>query len=272
MGREVFACKHSFHTRTFAEPRKSSTELDSESSGLKTCRSAKCFVGYPTGTRITLPLFNGVGISGISWNTILRFAKNGPTAAIGTIVSSSFGTCFNRRKFERKNHGGWDSLRTIVRTVRTCFAKTKRITVSSSLVRRQTFRITGRHNTVPFKKEMAMNLICGKEYRVGVVMRRPETVTDPFALRHIVECSIVYCGGSSVDKEGHHVCGGVWADTRLDHRIRKSYFRLDIAWIVDPKDPPCGNQRWHDEQIRWAAIHYGREWRRALLESADVSF
>ncbi len=78
-----------------------------------------------------------------------------------------------------------------------------------------------------------MRLVCNKTYEVGVLLRPTKSYSQR---RAILSTHLVYCGGSYVDAEGHHVGGGVWADRDPDHRTTRYFYDLHVVYIHESKD------------------------------------
>ena len=83
-----------------------------------------------------------------------------------------------------------------------------------------------------------MILELGRRYRVTIItkrrkMSRSGSYTRPMQRgwdSEVLKLTLEYCGGSVVDKDGHHVGGGVWSHAMLDHR-GPQYCDLNVLHI-----------------------------------------
>lgn len=116
-----------------------------------------------------------------------------------------------------------------------------------------------------------MNLVCGRIYEVGLILRagtRKNWHHRGAEMQHVTPVMLEYCGGSTVDDEGHHIGGGVWSHKNSDY-FGVQFQNLPIAYITDPNKPRT-KSRWSDEDVRQAARRFGRQWRTMLIEFEQI--
>lgn len=120
-----------------------------------------------------------------------------------------------------------------------------------------------------------MDLVCGRKYRVGVILTRAtcgRRSADGWGWvkpreRRILEVELEYCGGSVVDEQGHYLGCSVWSHEKLPYQICD----LNIAYMYDARHKPKSYQRWTPEEVRRAAAVVGRHWRRHLLAEEEAA-
>jgi hypothetical protein len=102
-----------------------------------------------------------------------------------------------------------------------------------------------------------MRLLGSCDYLVTIVLhvdhKKDKYGIETYPKIHCMTCRLLYCGGSQIDENGHHIAGGVWCKEYAPSKY-KYFYALNVVGIA-----PCDDDRaMHDHINEMSNEAYNR--------------